>query len=285
MSDAPAKPPRRRRSLVRRAAVRIAFIAAGVWVGLCAVLFFMQDQMLFPRHMVVRQRGEPTIAGVEVMRREIDGGESIAWFAPAHEPEPPAPLVVYCHGNAETIDQQAAIVAAYRRMGMAVLLPEYRGYGRADGAPSQVGIRADLVDFLGRTLKRVDVDPQRVVMHGRSLGAAVAVDLAAQHKPVALILDAPFRSVVAIAHGYGAPGFLVRNPYRTDRTLPELALPTLIFHGRADRIVPIAHGRTLAKLTPTATLHERPGGHNDPGDDAYWQTVRQFLVDRGIIRP
>lgn len=160
-----------------------------VWL---LMLYFMQDAMLFPRGYVtapaVSQPVWPTTEVFEV--EQPDGQATEAWFTPAAPPEDEvgesrwaAPLVVYCHGNAELIDFQDDVIAAYAQMGVAVLLVEYRGYGRSGGLPSQTVIREDTLKALERVTARADVDAERVFYHGRSVGAAVAADLASVRPP------------------------------------------------------------------------------------------------------
>jgi fermentation-respiration switch protein FrsA (DUF1100 family) len=223
------------------------------------------------------------------MRVPCDGGGHVeAWFVPARsDTGGRRPVIVYFHGNAEIIDHQQAVVAGYRRLGCSVLLPEYRGYGRSAGKPSQRAILADNVRFFDELVERPEVDAARIVFHGRSLGGAVAADLAMKRKPAALVLESTFTSVASMAHRYAAPEFLVTNPYRTDRVVATIGVPVLSFHGTRDTIIPVAHGRELARLAPGIVYREYDCGHNDfPGDanaSAYWAEIESFLAAHGII--
>ncbi|HRR86970.1 MAG TPA: alpha/beta hydrolase, partial [Phycisphaerae bacterium] len=138
-------------------------------------------------------------------------------------------------------------------------------------------------------LKREDVDPGRIAIHGRSLGGGVAAQIAARRKPAALILESTFTSVASYAQKYCVPKLLVRHPFRTDLVLPELDVPVLVFHGTRDDIVPVKHGRRLAKLARNAVYVEYDCGHNDapgPGNEAdYWGRIEAFLEEAGITRP
>lgn len=251
-----------------------------VWLLGCAALCTMQDQMIYPGAVMQLPPRDPP-PEVEVLELEIAEGHVQAWFAPAPGNHA-APLVVYCHGNAELIDYQPHVIQRYHMMGFNVLLPEYRGFGGSDGQPSQIDITRDAVAFYDMVIDRPGVDATRVVFHGRSLGAGVAVDLATQRKPRAMILDTPFVSLTRMARRYLAPPFIVRHPYRTDRVLPGLNIPTMISHGANDEIIPVAHGRELAKMTPGAVFHEYDSRHNDfPGrreTNLYWQRVRAFVT-------
>jgi len=226
---------------------------------------------------------------VEIKLDIEDGGQVVAWLAPAPglTSDNPAPVAIFFHGNAEIIDHQHTVVEGYQRLGCAILLPEYRGYGRSDGKPSEEAIVGDAVRFCDELIKRPDVDSGRIVIHGRSLGGGPAAQLAARFPCKALILESTFSSAAAMAHKYGAPACLARNPFRTDRVLNTFDLPTLIFHGTRDDIIPVAHGRRLRDLARNGTYIEYDCKHNDfPGRDneeAYWNEIAHFLSRTRVI--
>src|SRR5688572_30832441 len=118
------------------------------------------------------------IAGLE----RLHVGPVEGWFLPAYGVAAgrPGPAVIFAHGNAEIIDPYALELEPYRRMGVSVLLPEFRGYGRSGGEPSEEGITDDFVAFHDLLAARPDVDPSRIVFHGRSLGGGVVCALAAR---------------------------------------------------------------------------------------------------------
>lgn len=126
---------------------------------------------------------------------------------------------------------------------------------------------------------RPEVDTGRIVLHGRSLGGAVAAQVAATKPCAALVMESTFTSVASMAWTIGAPPFLVRHPFRTDRVLPTLGTPVLLMHGKEDTIVPPSHSRRLKELCPGAMLVELAGGHNDfPRDrGGYWAAIDGFL--------
>lgn len=271
---------------------RVLVHAIVIYIVWCTVLYFYQDHLLFPADLAPQPFAlEKYDASTVVLKRDIDAGQVVAWYLP---PLPrfrdhPAPLLVFCHGNAEIIDFQPHIVNGYQKLGFAILLPEYRGYGRSAGKPSERGIVEDAVYFFDEVLKRPDVDPRRIVIHGRSMGGGVAAGLAARRKPTALVLESSFMSVVAMARRYLVPPFLAKNPFRVDRVVAELDVPVLIMHGTEDEIVPVSHGRKLRDLGRQVTYHEYACSHNDfPGDEneaQYWQDVGDFLRVAGILSP
>lgn len=269
---------------------RLPIHAAVIYTAWCATLYFYQDKLLFPADMAPEPYpGEKYDLSTIVLKRPVDGGDAVAWFVPplAAFQGKPAPLVIFCHGNAEIIDDQSRIIVGYQQLGFAVLLPEYRGYGRSAGAPSERGIVEDTVYFFDQALSRPEIDAGRIVIHGRSLGGGVAAGLADQRKPSALILESTFTSAAAMARKYFAPQFLVKNPLHVDTVLKTLDIPVLLMHGSHDSIIPVAHGRALRDLATRMTYVEYDCDHNDfPGDgndEAYWKAIGDFLVASGVI--
>lgn len=269
----------------------LALIAYAAW---CIMLFSMQDRMLFPREFA-EVTGAP--AEAERLAITLDEGGEVEAFLSLPPGEGPFPLIVGFHVNAGCVDNMGWMRREYTSRGWAVLTPEYRGYGRSAGQPSEKAIVADAVVFVDRVLTRPEIDASRVVYHGRSLGGAVAAQVAKARPPRAMVLESTFTSVAAMAMRYGVPPFLVKNPFRTDRVLRELAGPVLLLHGTEDTIVSVEHARRLVKCVPRGgaaggagtaegrglrTLIEMPGGHNDfPVDEgAYWEAIDRWLADK-----
>ncbi len=261
-------------------------VAWGAWWGLA---FFLQRGMLFPR-AYARPHPEAKRHLEGLVERPIDTpeGRVECWLVPAPgaSAERKAPAVLFFHGNAELIDDLVPVAAEYRRLGVTVLLPEYRGYGRSAGSPSEETIVADAERFLADLLARPDVDAERIVYHGRSVGAGVACALAARRKPAALVLESPFRSVSAMARRFAVPPFLVRDPFDNEAVVRSFDRPILLFHGRCDTIVPYAHGVALKALAHDATLVTYECDHNDlpPDPAAHWSHVEAFLRRHGVLR-
>lgn len=253
----------------------------------------IQERILFPTHATPPPADRAGIRDtVEWTRDRPPGGKGIAWYVPTADASAlnPRPCVIFFHGNAELIDYQSNLVRVYRQLGCSTLLPEYPGYGRAQGAPGEQSILDDAEFFYEKLLDEPAVDSSRVIFHGRSIGGAVAAQLADRHKPAALILQSTFTSVPDIAKQYLIPAFLVRHPFYTDRVLPKLSCPILIFHGARDHIVPVAHGRALrdsATSSNDVRYVEYDCGHNDfPGEPDYgddWRQIEKFLADHHIL--
>lgn len=279
----------------RRPLIKGMLYPAAATLGLFVVVWWafmyaVQERMIYPAHVTPEPDRAPRFEGVRVLQNPIGAGEHAeAWFIPppGHQPGAPMPLVVFFHGNAELIDHQDMIVQGYRRLGFGLLLPEYRGYGRSGGRPGQEVIRTDTLLFLDQLGEQVNLDEDRLVYHGRSLGGGVAIDVASARGPSALIIESSFRSVASLALRFGVPSFLVRHPYESENTLGANAWPVLLFHGKRDRIIPPEHGAALHQAARGSTLIHFDCGHNDfPGlanGTAYWGHIEEFLEGLDIV--
>lgn len=256
-------------------ALVLAFLAAYTLDPLA----YMEEMEIFAREYAPQAPARPPYRRAELLFREVDGGRVEAIFVPTNGPTP-APLVVYFHGNAEIQDFKPHVVEEYGRLGFNVLLPEYRGYGRSGGQPSQKAIQSDAAYFVDEIAKLPSVAPGRLVFHGRSLGGGAAADLARVRTPQAIILESTFTSVPAMVSAMGLPGFMVKNKFQTDEVVKAAEFPMLVFHGDGDAVVPVSHGRKLRDLNPRVVYVEYHCAHNDlPGADKddYWKRIGEFV--------
>ena len=259
--------------------LKFVLVGYALWL---LILYLKQDSLLFFPQLAGPASDPWPYRGAEKLTVPLGDGTVYAYYVPPSGPTP-APLVVLWHGNAELIDRQAFFVDGYLDRGFAILLPEYRGYGSCAGKPSQMGIVSDSALFITQALQQPEVDSERILFHGRSLGGAVAAQVAGRQTPRALILQSAPANIARMAHRYGAPACLVRNPFLTSQAVAGLDLPLLVIHGRRDTVVPFADGRELAALQPGTKLLELPCGHNDlpPSglEEDYWQTIDGFLAE------
>lgn len=243
-----------------------------------------QRSILFPRQFT--QEAAHVADGVEGLEQwwhASDQGRVEAWFLAATSGEGPRPTVIFAHGNAELIELWPHEMAEYRDAGFNVLLPEYRGYGRSKGRPSQQRITVDFVAFYDRLVQRDDVDSARIVFHGRSLGGGALGALSAVRRPAAMILQSTFTSVADIAAQWFIPSLFIADPFETLSVVKGLEVPTLIMHGRSDSIVPYEHAVRMHRTVPESDLITYECDHNDfpPNTMQYWRDLLGWL-DRSL---
>lgn len=254
--------------------------------------------LLFFQHKLVWHPAPPpthTPAAFRLPYRDLDlvasdGVKLDAWWI---EADAPRGVVLHLHGNAGSIGGRIAIARALRRLGWSTLLLDYRGFGNSEGTPSEEGTYRD-AEAAYDALRAGGVAAERIVAWGESLGGGVAIELARRRPLAGLLTESAFTSVPDV----GAERFpflpvrlLARIHYDNLAKASELSLPWLLVHGRADDLVPFAHGERLfargqaarAARADAAPLHFVPvdAGHEGVrlGDDAAASaTIERFLA-------
>jgi len=255
---------------------------AGLYVAVCAAAFLAQ------RHLVYFPGAappvDPSAAGLAFEERGLttaDGLRLHAWWVRAADPQG---VVIVCHGNAGSIAQRLHLARAFVSMGLDVLLFDYRGYGRSQGRPGEEGTYLDAEAAYDLVRGELGAPPERIVLYGESLGAAVAAELAGRRAAAALVLESGFTSLPDLGaeiYPWLPVRLLARLRYATAEKLARVDQPVLIVHSPADDIVPFAHAERLRSAAgPDAALIETSGGHNDGGfalDPHALEQVRDFV--------
>jgi len=208
-----------------------------------------------------------------------------AWWIPA--PRPRAALVFF-HGNAGNISHRLESISVFNRLGLSVLIVDYRGYGRSGGSPSEAGTYRDAEAAWHHLLEDRGLRPGEIVVFGRSLGAAVAARLAATVQPpaAALIVESAFSSLpeaAARAYPFLPARWLTRYSYATAAYVADARAPVLVIHARDDEIIPIELGRRVyAAAGGPKRFLAIDGDHNSGfmrSLDSYQRGIDGFLSD------
>lgn len=217
-----------------------------------------------------------------------DGGRVHGWYiTPAGDPKA---YLLFSHGNAGNISGRLPVADELVRRGSAVLMYDYRGYGRSPGEPGEAGLYADAEAALDALVHRAG-GPDRVVLYGRSLGGAVSWEMADRHPEIAgIITDCSFTSVPDMAARLiPLPfiGALVRTRMDNRAKVGRVDLPKLLLHGTNDELIPFTMGEELHRNArePVRFVPLEGAGHNDTTvvDPAtYYGAIDAFLDD--VIR-
>ena len=257
-----------------RVGITLLVVVAVLAAALGLLWLFQRRLLYFPTPGPVPPAASVLPGAEDVTFETADGLRLAGWFVPA----PPGdragrvgrarPAVLVCNGNGGDRSMRAPLAAALSRMGLAVLLFDYRGYGGNPGHPTEEGLAADARAALGYLAGRPEVDPERVIYFGESLGAAVALRLATERPPAALVLRSPFASLAEVGrHHYPVVpvSLLLRDRYDSAALAPRLAAPLLVVAGGRDQIVPAGHSRRLfdAAPQPKRLVVLDGAGHND----------------------
>lgn len=177
-----------------------------------------------------------------------------------------ARTIVHFHGNAETAEANAFLGREMKKRGFAMVLVEYRGYGRSRGtSPDEEGLYLDAAAILDSLAAR-GVGPDRVVLWGQSLGTGVAAEMAHRGRGSRLVLVAPFTSTVEMASRIVPvlPASLVMvDRFDTLSKAPSITAPTLVVHGDIDDVIPFEQGERVSRTLPHGSFLKVPEGRHD----------------------
>ena len=242
-----------------------------IYVALGLALYVFQGSMVFLANLPGRAL-DASPADIELDYEDVqidtsDGERLHGWYVPAADARG---VLLFFHGNAGNISHRLESILIFNRLGLDVLIIDYRGYGQSTGRPSERGTYRDAQaawDYLVRDRR---VAPGNIVIFGRSLGGAVGAWLAAQlpaeEQPAALIIESSFTSGADMArrlYPVYPSRLLTRLKYPVIKYAAQLQCPVLVVHSRDDEIIPFTMGRAIydAVGQPKGFIELR-GDHN-----------------------
>ena len=255
---------------------------------LVLLLWIFQRRLIyFPYNAALPPAGSALPGAEDVSFTTSDGLVLGGYFVPAPAGQARAVVIVF-NGNAGHRGYRIPLAQALSRRGLAVLLFDYRGYGENPGSPTESGLIEDARAVARiHVLSRDGVHPDKIVYFGESLGAAVAVALAVEYPPAALVLRSPFSSMVRIGqthYPFLPVGLLLKDRYESEKRIRRVSAPLLVIAGEADMVVPPQESvRLFEAAREPKRLHLVPGAdHNDHAlnaGDAIIDVMLEFLED------
>lgn len=274
--------------LLLRALLKAGTVLLLVYGLVCLALWRYQSRLMF--FPAAELRGTPTDVGLayEEVWLPVGQGKVHGWWIPAEDKS--APAVLYLHGNGSNIGDLAERALLLHRLGCSVFLIDYRGYGLSSGPfPNEQQVYEDAAAAF-QYLKQVQQVPnERLILYGRSIGGAIAINLASQQLEVAgVVLEATFTSMQAMVQRQSQWQWLPVDRLLTQRfesleKVRSLQMPILLMHGTADNIVPSEMSQTLYDAAPTAEktlLWVEEATHNNlplVAGERYNQAIATFI--------
>lgn len=187
--------------------------------------------------------------------------------------------ILVSHGNAEDLGVMYKFLQAFQTQGYAVFAYDYQGYGTSQGKPTEKNSYADEMAAYEYLTNQLKIDPQHIIAYGRSLGAALAVDLAAKKPIGGLIIESGFTSAFRVVFPF--PLFFF-DKYNNLAKIKQITCPILFIYGTKDTVISSTHSEKLyqAALSNPKMLYAVPGGgHNNLlqiAGSQYWEQIKKF---------
>jgi len=277
---------------MRLVIVAVSSLVVGILISGSWMLLHEDNYIYFPDRTIVTTPDRLELNYAELHLRSSDGIPLQAWWMPATRP---IGTLLHLHGNAGNISHRIPLYSEWHRMGLNVLAIEYRGYGESDGAPSEDGLYLDAEAAWQYLTATRHIPPSRIIIAGRSLGAAVACHLAKGKLPAGVVLETPFSSMADMAR-YHYPWLpvwpFIRSRFDSAAMIMDVQAPLLIISATDDVIAPPAMADAIfsAARQPKQAVSLQ-GDHNDFDDvsqqqwrDAWqqWLTTLPGLKEKKI---
>ena len=269
------------------------FIAAVALSGCAQNLFYQPDNILYE---------VPTRYGLnfeEVTFHSQDGTALTGWFIPAAglaDPRQAMGTVIHFHGNAQNLSAHWRFAEWLPKHGYNLFVFDYRGYGTSKGSPKPKGVVEDGQAAIDYVRHRPDVNPERLIVFGQSLGGTNAIVSVATGKRdgiCAMVIESTFASYSSIASDkVPGAGILMNDDYSADQFISRISpIPLLMIHGTADKVIPYQHTVRLMGLAkePKQLITVPKGDHIQAFSPRfvrrYSQEVFQFLASMPPLTP
>lgn len=241
-----------------------------IYVTVLLFAYFFADRFVFPRKKSSYNNSS------EIIRIEIGNGISLsAIYLKARDTEF---TVLYCHGNGEDIGDLREIFETFQSVGYSIFAYDYRGYGTSDGRVSEKNFYSDARAVYNYLVNELKQPPEKIIVLGRSIGAAAAIDIASKENVAGVILEGAFTSAFRVVMPVVPFPF---DKFNNIDKIDKVKCPILFIHGKKDDIVPFSHGQSLFEKAnePKMSFWVEDAGHNDlfsVADVKYWEVLREF---------
>ena len=216
-----------------------------IYIIICIVIFFKQRSLMY--HPSENNYLDENQLNHKVEQIIIPSDNQLnSWY---FEKDKNFKTLLFFHGNAGSLENRIYKLNDLSKLDLNYLIVAYRGFSGNKGSPTEQGLYKD-ARAAKYWLNLNNISDQNIIVYGESLGTAVAIDLAKDHKFAGIILESPFTSMLKLSRKYYAwlpTGLLLKDKYETDKKINKVFSPILILHGRKDEIVPFEMGETLFK--------------------------------------
>lgn len=247
---------------------------------LCALLYFSQRSMLYFPGGAREDVTSLTQFKPDIIKVESEEGITFnAWYWPAKENKP---TILFFHGNGQAYQFWINKMMTYHAQGYGIFFTDYRGYGGVGGAPTEQGLYTDARAHINALMAETGLTPNSLVYYGESLGTGVAIQMATEFPPKAIILESAYSATddVAKSRYWMFPvDLLMKDKFRSIDKVSTLTMPKFQIHAQKDQVIPAQFGQALfdAMPEPKKWVSIKNGGHNDLYDNGAQLHISDFL--------
>ena len=256
---------------------KIIFVIACAYVAISVAACAVQDRLIyFPDP---DPAGDPQDVRMKAVRFDAaDGNAIVAWYGQAREG---CPTVLFFHGNGSRIGQDPGRYDRILDKGVGLIAVSWPGYAGSGGKPGEASFHAAADAAFNWALDQ-DISEDDLIVHGNSIGTGPAAKLASEHRVGALILEAPYFSMLNLIEAK-APvlpvSWILRSTFRTDQWITRVSSPVLMAHGTTDSVIPQSQSRRLFEQANDPKVYESFDGseHSTLVRDGLYDRVWPFL--------
>ena len=248
----------------------LLLILVGIYVAILIVAIFFSERLIFQP----QPPGYRDSAAVLKLTSSDGAKVSATYLANSTGTF----TVLFSHGNAEDIGYVVPLLEQIRDAGFSVFACDYQGYGTSDGKPTEQHAYDDEDAAYNYLVQTMHVQPNKIIVFGRSVGTGPATDLASRRHVAGLILQSPFLSAFRVMTRVSVLPF---DRFNNLRKIKKVRCPVLIIHGTQDTVISVTHGKELfaAANEPKQALWVDGANHNDVelvAGDRYADALRAF---------
>ena len=248
---------------------KIFFAVALFYVAAMIAIYFAQALFIYAPHMPSRDLvATPTDIGLKYENLTLNTADNErinAWYIPTDTSN--TKTLVFFHGNAGNISHRLETIKIFNNLGLNILIVDYRGFGLSTGKPTENGTYLDADATWHYLIEEKLLSPNEIIIMGRSLGGAVATELARKVNPAMLILESTFTSMTAVSaihYPFMPTSLIVKHKYETNLKLKDINCPVVIAHSRKDEVIPFEHSqRNFSDANKPKIFIELLGGHGN----------------------
>ena len=269
--------------------IRIGLLILIFFLFIFAYLrYFEKKSIYYPSKDILYNPQDAGLKYEDIFFDTEDNLRLNGWFIPAKNPRG---TLLFCHGNAGNISHRVEIVEIFNKLNLNVFIFDYRGYGRSLGSPSEQGLYRDAQAAYQYLLSRNDIQKDKIVVYGKSIGANVAINLASKVNAACLISESGFTSAYDMGKKlfpYLPVKWIITTKFDAIEKIKNIKIPKLIIHSRDDEIVPFKLARRLFEAAPEPKeFYQMHGTHNEAifiSKQEYSLRLNSFL-DKYLPRP